>query len=87
MAVTHRLTTVDGSGRISLGKAQAGTLYDVAYEADGRVLLTPMVAIPERELWLYKNHEAMAMVDKGLDEMGRGETVTIDLSAFPPDEE
>ncbi len=85
--VIHRLTPVDTSGRISLGKARAGSLYDVAFEADGRVILTPMVAIPERELWLHKNPVAKKMVEEGLAEMARGETVSIDLSAFPDDEE
>jgi len=86
-AVMHRLTPVDASGRISLGKARAGALYDVAYEADGRVILTPMVAIPERELWLHRNSAAKAMVETGLAEMSGGETVSIDLSAFPEDQE
>ncbi len=83
----HRLTSVDPSGRISIGKARAGSLYDVAFEEDGRVVLTPMVAIPERELWLHKNPEARAMVERGLAEMARGETVAVDLSAFPVDED
>ena len=87
VAIKHRLTPVDGSGRISLGKARAGTLYDVAYEADGRVTLTPMVALPEREVWLHKNPAAKAMVEAGLAELDGGKTVTIDLSQFPDDEE
>jgi hypothetical protein len=83
----HKLTPVDTSGRISLGKARAGSLYDVAFEEDGRVVLTPMVAIPARELWLHKNPTAKAMVETGLSEMGRAETVSIDLSAFPEDDD
>ncbi len=83
----HRLTPVDTSGRISIGKARAGSLYDVAFEADGRVVLTPMVAIPERELWLHKNPAVKAMVETGLAEMSRGETVSIDLSEFPEDDD
>jgi hypothetical protein len=85
--VVHKLTPVDTSGRISIGKAKAGSLYDVAFEEDGRVVLTPMVAIPERELWLHKNPAAKAMVETGLAEMGRRETVSIDLSAFPDDDD
>ena len=85
--VVHKLTPVDTSGRISIGKSRAGSLYDVAFEPDGRVVLTPMVAIPERELWLHKNPAAKAMVEAGLLEMGRGETVKIDLSTFPEDDD
>jgi hypothetical protein len=86
-AVTHKLTAVDTSGRISIGKSKAGALYDVVFEPDGRVVLTPMVAIPERELWLHKNPAVKAMVETGLAEMARGETVSIDLSAFPEDDD
>jgi len=85
--VVHKLTSVDTSGRINLGKAKAGALYDVAFEEDGRVVLTPMVAIPERELWLHKNPVPKAMVETGLAEMARGEIVSIDLSVFPEDDE
>lgn len=83
----HKLTEVDTSGRISLGRARAGTLYDVSYEADGRVVLTPMEAVPKREAWLYRNPEAMSLVDRGLAEMTHGETEPIDLSVFPQDED
>ena len=85
--VIHKLTPVDTSGRISIGKARAGCLYDVAFEEDGRVVLTPMVAIPERELWLHKNPAAKAMVEAGLAEMARGDTLSIDLSEFPEDDD
>ena len=81
--IIHKLTPVDTSGRISIGKSKAGALYDVAYEADGRVVLTPMVAIPESKLWLHKNPVAKAMVEQGLREMANGETGLIDLSEFP----
>ena len=83
----YELKTVDGSGRISLGKAKAGALYAAVYEADGRVILTPMVAIPEREAWLHQNPTAKAMVLQGLEEMATGETASIDLSSYPDDEE
>lgn len=86
-SAVHKLTAVDASGRISLGKAKAGSLYDMAFEEDGKVVLTPMVAIPERELWLHRNPKAKAMLEAGLAEMARGETVAIDLSEFPEDDD
>lgn len=83
--LAHELKTVDSSGRISLGRSKAGALYDAVYEADGRVILTPMVAIPERELWLHQNPEAVASLDRGLAQAANGETTRIDLSKYPDD--
>lgn len=93
-SLAHARRQADTSGRLSLGRSQAGTEYDVAQLADGRIVLTPMVSapsvplgvpIPEREQWLHVNPRAMALVDKGLAELGQG--VAIDLSAYLDDEE
>ncbi len=44
-----------------------------------RIIITPVVAIPEREAWLYKNPEALASVRRGLEQARAGEFVE------PPD--
>jgi hypothetical protein len=46
-----------------------------------------MADITDREVWLHENLVAKEMVKRGLAEMARGETVSIDLSEFLDDEE
>lgn len=40
------LKEVGASGQISLGKRYAGQLFEVATQPDGRIVLTPMKAVP-----------------------------------------
>jgi hypothetical protein len=65
----------DAKGRITLGQRAAGISgYKVTDLGDGNLMLTAMKEIPARELWLYKNPEALAMVEEGLRQAARGET-------------
>jgi hypothetical protein len=73
----HEVRKVDDAGRLSLGRGKAGEQYDITEAEDGTVVLTPVAVIPKRELWLYKNSEAMALVQKGLAESARGEAKNI----------
>ncbi len=70
-----KLNSSDSKGRVALGTANANKLWQVEEQPDGSILLTPMVAVPEREVWFYKNSEAQAMVQKGLEQSRAGETV------------
>lgn len=70
-----KLNSSDSKGRVALGTANANKLWQVEEQPDGSILLTPMVAVPEREVWFYKNPEAQAMVQKGLEQSRAGETV------------
>jgi glycine cleavage system aminomethyltransferase T len=54
----------DSRGRLS---------YRVMVNDDGQILLDPVVAIPERELWLWKNPEAIASVQRGIQQAAEGE--------------
>ena len=66
----------DSKGRIALGALAKGvSSFRVHKEKDGRLVLEPFVEIPERERWLYKNPEALAMVEQGLRESAEGKTV------------
>jgi hypothetical protein len=66
----------DTKGRINLGKRTAGISgYKLTDMGGGNLMLTAMTEIPARELWLYKNPEALAMVEEGLRQSARGETV------------
>ena len=43
----------DEKGRVILGRDAAGKNYRVSKSANGEILLTPVVVIPERDMWLY----------------------------------
>jgi hypothetical protein len=64
------IKTADAKGRITLGKRYAGQTF-VVLERDGEVILAPVVTIPAREAWLYKNQSAMKSLQRGLDQAKR----------------
>jgi hypothetical protein len=76
MAVAQNLTVrPDSKGRITLGNLAKGvSSFRIHQEADGRIVLEPFAEIPARELWLYKNPEALAMVERGLADSAAGRT-------------
>lgn len=49
---------------------------------DGKIVLDPMKAVPEREAWLYQNPEALASVKRGLKDAAEGK-----VSDFDPEKE
>jgi hypothetical protein len=63
----------DSRGRLSIGAIAKGKSYRVMVNDDGQILLDPVVAIPERELWLWQNLEAIASVQKGIQQAADGE--------------
>ena len=71
---------IDGKGRLMLGSKLAGRMVIVDDSDPEHIIITPAVAIPEKEAWLYKNKEALAAVRRGLQELADGE-----FSDSPPD--
>lgn len=68
----------DSKGRITLGtltKEYSG--YTLKESADGTILLEPLVELPAREAWLFKNKETLASVEKGLKESAEGKTKSL----------
>jgi hypothetical protein len=63
----------DSRGRLSLGTVVKGKRYRMMVNAAGQILLDPVVAVPERELWLWQNPEAIASVQRGIDQAADGE--------------
>ncbi len=55
----------DEKGRVLLGRDFAGKNYRVAMSANGEILLTPIVAIPERDLWLIRTRKPWRCSSKG----------------------
>ncbi|MFH1352840.1 MAG: hypothetical protein ABIH68_04605 [bacterium] len=77
--------TVDPKFRLNLGRKAIELLsgitkadgFQVFVGSDGDILLRPTVNIPSRELWLYKNPEALNMVIKGLKNAKEGEVTKV----------
>lgn len=63
----------DAAGRITIGKENRDKLYAVQHLPNGDILLSPVVVRHEREAWLYDNQEALASVQRGLEQSARGE--------------
>lgn len=63
----------DTKGRVVLGRDYSGKNYRVSKSANGEILLTPVVSIPEQDMWLYKNPQALAAFQQGLAEASAGE--------------
>ena len=63
---------VDGKGRLMLGSRFAGRMVIVDESDADRVVITPAVAIPEREAWLYENPKALDLVRAGLKQASQG---------------
>lgn len=54
--------------------------YHIYYNRFGQIILDPQATIPAAELWLFKNKDILAMVDKGMDESANG--ILKDLGSF-----
>jgi hypothetical protein len=63
----------DSRGRLSIGMATKGKSYRVMVNDSGQILLDPVVTIPERELWLWQNAEAIASVQQGISQAVSGD--------------
>ena len=89
MADTPEITVrPDAKGRITLGGLAKGvSSFRITQEKGGRLVLEPFAEIPARELWLYKNPEALAMVKQGLRESAEGKTVRMGSFAQYLDDE
>ncbi len=69
----------DAKGRVSLARyLKRGTPIDleVSVDSDGRIMLTPLATIPERELWLYKNPNALESLRRGIEQAGEGKVTS-----------
>lgn len=64
----------DGRGRLTLGESGKDRRYNVFRNSSGQILLDPVVNIPEREVWLWRNEEALQAVQQGLEQATAGKT-------------
>lgn len=70
----------DSRGRLTLGSVVKAKSYRVMVNDTGQILLEPVVSIPERELWLWQNPDALASVQRGIQHSAAGEIC--DLGSF-----
>ncbi|NCJ07833.1 hypothetical protein GS597_15215 [Synechococcales cyanobacterium C] len=75
-----KMVESDSRGRLSIGAIAKGKRYRVQVNDSGQILLDPVIAIPEQELWLWRNPEAIASVQRGIQQASQGEVY--DLGSF-----
>jgi hypothetical protein len=63
----------DDRGRLTVGAVAKKKNYRVMINELGQILLDPIVNIPEREMWLWKNQSALSSIKQGLEEAKAGE--------------
>jgi len=87
-SLTIKTVRPDSKGRITLGKrTKEFSGYTLKEATDGTILLEPLVELPAREAWLFKNKEALASVEKGLKESGEGKAKSLGSFAKYLDED
>ena len=83
--------TIDSKSRLTLGRrilklvaAQTGVEeFQIFYGEDGDILLRPMVSIPSKEAWIYRNPEVLKAIREGLAEAKEGKLEKVkDLDEF-----
>jgi len=81
----------DAKKRVTLGKALTGLEEDVRFDVyrkeNGQILLDPQISVPASEAWLYRNPEALAAVQRGIQQAAEGKTVSAGSFASYADEE
>ena len=78
MSLTEKRTVsktvyADARGRITLGSKAGKKDYRITETPQGEIVLTPVVQIPERELWLWQNPAALAALREGMAQAAAGE--------------
>lgn len=77
-----RYVSADERSRLAFGKAgvRRNDRYAVAVSDEGEILLTPLVSIPKRELFIWENQVAREELGRGLEESAAGQVE--DLGSF-----
>jgi len=67
----------DAKGRINLGDMAKGVSgFRVEIDKDRRIILEPLVEIPAREQWLYKNKLAIKRIRRGVQDAADGKLMS-----------
>lgn len=78
--VLKNIIRPDERGRITLGNFAKSKTYKVMINDAGQILLSPVVTIPEQELWLWQNTSALTAVRRGIEQADKNEVH--DLGSF-----
>lgn len=76
---------MDNKFRICLGnflsKEERNQLssFQVSRQDDGTFVLDPLIEIPARDHWIYKNPEALASLMRGIEDAKAGRIVYVDI--------
>lgn len=79
--LVKELVQLDSRGRLTVGAISKGKSYRLMVNDAGQILLDPVVAVSESEMWLWKNPEAIAAVTRGLQEVADGNLVEVESFA------
>ena len=85
----HVKVNLDSRNRIPLTKVLgncSSKTFDMYWEND-RLVLVPLVEIPERETWVYKNKKALASLERGIEDAAKGRVSKLDFSKLPKQSE
>ena len=85
---------MDNKQRICLGRLltkeekEAFSSFRVYRESD-KIILEPLIEVPAKSHWIYKNPKAMASLQRGLEDIKAGRITEIDrdFSEFIQDDE
>lgn len=74
---------IDERKRLCIGDFIKGFRRVLVYKnAQGEILLRPVVEIPASEVWLFKNKKALASVKKGLKDAAKGKVSKLNLRSL-----
>jgi hypothetical protein len=62
---------LDPKSRINISKAkvlEGDITYHIYTNSFGQIILDPQVTIPASELWIFRNEDVLAALDKGMSE-------------------
>lgn len=62
------LKTSDSKGRIAFGPAFANKTFIIETIDDTEFRVIAVSVIPEREMWIYRNKNALESLDRGLEQ-------------------
>ncbi len=75
--------SVDERKRVTLGDILGDSeRLQIFQNAQGEILLKPVVEIPASEAWLFNNKKALAAVKRGLQQAAEGKISKLDLKSL-----